>query len=99
MSLALKEDDKHAELTIDALNGRLCDGTISPDDIIKLFRLCMSRKKKAIAHLCVVTGMFLYSNASLSVKQSLHIALCGKNYVYRCRDVTTTVYYSYCTIF
>lgn len=78
MSSALKSDEKHVEHTIDTLNGRLCDGTIFPDDIIKLFRLCMSRKKKAIAHLCVVTGMFLYSNASLTAKQAVQITLCGK---------------------
>lgn len=71
-------DEKHVEYTIDLLNGRLADGTIAPDDIIKLYKLCMSRKKKAIANLCVVTGMFLSANAGLSFHQTLEVALCGE---------------------
>ena len=69
--------EKHVEHTIDMLNGRLVSGTIAPDDLVKLYKLCMSRKKKAIAHLCVVTGMFLCTNSSLTFLQTLEVALCG----------------------
>lgn len=72
-------EEKHVEYTIDLLNGRLVDGSIAPDDLIKLFKLCMSRKKKAIAHLCIVTGMFLCTNLSLNLQQTLDVALGGKH--------------------
>ena len=69
--------ERHVEYTIDLLNGKLVSGTIAPDELIKLYQLCMSRKKKAIAHLCVVTGMFLCANSSLTFQQTLEVALCG----------------------
>jgi hypothetical protein len=70
--------DKHVEYTIELLNSKLCDGTVTADEVLQLFDLCMPRNKKEIAHLCLTTGMFLCSMGSLSARQSLDMALKGE---------------------
>jgi hypothetical protein len=70
-------DEKSVLHTIDLLNVKLCDGSISAAELLHLFQLCMDRKKKEIAELCVQTGMFLCANSVLSRQQAFSVALAG----------------------